>query len=287
MNGIHCVTFLVCLRWQIHSGHDWKIRRGDTGLWAMIVVTILVFAFSVINLGICLGSFLLAMRGNNNLALAGVLTSLSDALITLESMTADSALTYRCWVVYQKRWPIIVLPVVLLLYNFSTIISVSYWNSLKTVETQISLFTLITQWRPVLIVQEGYVFSTIVINLYATSAIIIQIYRNKRRGHRMRADFTFAIRVIAESGLLYTVAGIGVLAGTLISLLPNGSQLPLIVFGAIYYPLPGIAYDLLLIRVALNRVECRESLTDEIQLTTFGVKSSNAVVEGESGVATL
>jgi hypothetical protein len=141
-----------------------------------------------------------------------------------------------------------VLPVILLLYNFSTIISVSYWNSLKAVETQISLFTLITQWRRVLIVREGYVFSTIVINLYATckldvypirvlnhasAAIIIQIYKNSRPGHRMRASFSFAIRVIAESCLLYAVAGIAVLAGTLISLLPNGSQLPLIVFGAI------------------------------------------------------
>ncbi len=49
----------------------------------------------------------------------------------------------------------------------------------------------------------------------------------------MRQSLFFAIRVVAESGLLYTTAGIAVLAGTLISLLPNGSQLPLIIFGAI------------------------------------------------------
>ncbi|SRR6266550_6448598 len=107
MNGIHLVTFLVCLRWQIYSDEDWKIRRG-TGLLPLIIATILVFAFSIINFGICLGSFLLAMRGNNNLTLASVLTvrirrfksivvhnqlqSLSDALIVLESMIADCAL---------------------------------------------------------------------------------------------------------------------------------------------------------------------------------------------------
>lgn len=73
MNGIHIVTFLVCLRWQIYSDIDRTIRRGAS-LWSMIIVTILVFAFSVVNLGICLGSFLLAMRGNNNLMLAGLLT---------------------------------------------------------------------------------------------------------------------------------------------------------------------------------------------------------------------
>ncbi|SRR6266550_2035078 len=71
MNGIHLVTFLLCLRWQIYSDVDWKIRKDIS--WSMIIVTILVFALSVTNLGICLGSFLLAMHGNNDLVLTGVL----------------------------------------------------------------------------------------------------------------------------------------------------------------------------------------------------------------------
>jgi hypothetical protein len=73
MNGIHLVTCLLCLRWQIYSDVDWKIRNTIKCQF-MVVVTILVFALSVANLGICLGSFLLAMQGNNNLVLTGVLT---------------------------------------------------------------------------------------------------------------------------------------------------------------------------------------------------------------------
>jgi hypothetical protein len=39
----------------------------------MIVITILIFALSVTNLGICLGSFLFAMHGNSDLVLTGIL----------------------------------------------------------------------------------------------------------------------------------------------------------------------------------------------------------------------
>lgn len=156
--------------------------------------------------------------------------------------------TYRCWIVYKKRWSIIVLPVILILYNFSVIITVSYWNSLKAAQTRTSLFTLITQWKRVLVVQEGYLFATIVVNLYTTcklddvysigmlnyisAAIIIQIFR-KKIPHRRNPTLSFTIRVIAESGLLYTITGIAVLVATFVSLSPNGSQLPLIIFGAI------------------------------------------------------
>ena len=71
MNGIHLITSLLCLRWQIYSDVGWKIRKGIS--CSMIIVTILMFALSVTNLGICLGSFLLAMQGNNDLVLTGVL----------------------------------------------------------------------------------------------------------------------------------------------------------------------------------------------------------------------
>jgi hypothetical protein len=205
-----------------------------------------------------------------------------------------------------------VLPSVLLLYNFSTIISVSYWNSIKVVETQTSPYTLITQWKIVMGIQEGYLIATIVLNSYTTceldvqypvrvlnytsAAIIIHIFRNRMPGRRTRSTLLFAIRVVAESGLLYTVTGIAVLVAVIISLSPNGPQLPLIMLVAIvrrtsignthhhdlfiassFFPLPGITYDILWIRVALNRVECRSIPVDEYQLTTVGDKRLNAV----------
>jgi len=274
MNGIHFVTFLLCLRWQIYSDVDWKIRKGIS--WSMIVITILIFALSVTNLGICLGSFLFAMHGNSDLVLTGILAAFQDAVITLGSIIADGVLTYRCWVVYNKWWPITVLPSVLLLYNFSTLISVSYWNSIKVVEAQTSPYTLITQWKLEMEIQEGYLIATIILNSYTTSAIIIHIFRNSMPSRRTRSALLFAIRVVAESGLLYTVTGIAVLVAVIISLSPDGPQLPLIMLVAIFFPLPGITYDLLWIRVALNRVEGRSIPVDEYQLTTIGDKRLNA-----------
>ena len=73
MNGIHLVTFILCLRWQIYTDVGQRTREGIKRR-SMILATIFVFAFSVTNLGICLGSFLLGMQGNNDLVLTGVLT---------------------------------------------------------------------------------------------------------------------------------------------------------------------------------------------------------------------
>lgn len=49
----------------------------------------------------------------------------------------------------------------------------------------------------------------------------------------MRSAVFFAIRVVAESGLLYTVTGLATLAAVFISLSFNGTQLPLVILCAI------------------------------------------------------
>lgn len=44
---------------------------------------------------------------------------------------------YRCWVVYNRWWPIAVFPVLLWLYNFSSIIVVVYITASGGAEIQV------------------------------------------------------------------------------------------------------------------------------------------------------
>ncbi|KAF8342373.1 hypothetical protein F5887DRAFT_1076172 [Amanita rubescens] len=90
----------------------------------------------------------------------------------------------------------------------------------------------------------SYFTATITINIYATSAITLRIWRNslsRRFAH-------FAIRVIAESGLLYTITSIV----NVCTLFPS-PNIGFTTASGISFPVAGIAFNLILIRVAQNR----------------------------------
>jgi hypothetical protein len=104
------------------------------------------------------------------------------------------------------------------------------------------------------------------------AAIILQIWRITCLP-QARRRLRFTIRVIAESGLLYTLTSIATFCA---ELLPN--QAPFVITSAIVctnglivriashghtqnFPVSGIAYNLILIRVAQNRANVNEDQT--------------------------
>ena len=122
---------------------------------------------------------------------------------------------FRCWAVYNKSWRIIVLPFLLLLYNVSTVIMMTYWNVTAPGAVSTSFGHRLQG------IQGSYFASTILINIYSTcvwdnfafhililskfeAAIIVKIWRNTLSRHLCR----FTIRVVAESGLLYAISSI-------------------------------------------------------------------------------
>ncbi|KAF8346858.1 hypothetical protein F5887DRAFT_64907 [Amanita rubescens] len=194
LSGVYFATFLLCLRWQIYSDDALAMRKNIK--WCMVAVTIVIFAFSMVDLGISLRIRLLLLNGNE----APSEDVVSSIIEPLTMIITDGVLIYRCWVAHEKWWSIVGPPLLLLSYNFTSVIMITYWKCTGPTKMQ----------APIVHMYESFLGSTILIHIYATSAIIVQICRKSSMA-RLRFGGTFAIRVIAESGLLYTLTSIAVL----------------------------------------------------------------------------
>ncbi|KAF8343566.1 hypothetical protein F5887DRAFT_290170 [Amanita rubescens] len=231
LTGVHFTTFLLCLRWQTYSDDGWSIRKNIQ--WPMLIITFLTMAFDLIDLGGTVQTVLVGLKGDNYLP-TSLIALTYTAKVSLVIAT-DGVMIYRCWVVYGKSWYIIAFPAVLLLFNFLAMVINIYWNLAVGAEVQVIPLTQVTFNQRINHMEEAALFATIFTNIYATSAIIIKIFRNVMPGRRMRSTFIFTIRVITESGLVYTITSILLLIS--------------------FDPIAGIAYNLILIRVAQNRAE--------------------------------
>ena len=75
---------------------------------------------------------------------------------------------YRCWIVYGKSWRVTAILVVLLLYNIASVVAITYWGYLELM-SRTSVFH-----AQIVYVHEGFLISTIVINIYATCEFGLQ-----------------------------------------------------------------------------------------------------------------
>ena len=73
---------------------------------------------------------------------------------------------------------------------------------------------------------------------FASAAIIMKLYR-----HRMQPAFAFIIRIITESGLIYTLATTVLVCALFIRDAPNGSEYPMIIICAIVRCTPNRHFD--------------------------------------------
>ncbi|KAF8325110.1 hypothetical protein F5887DRAFT_259817 [Amanita rubescens] len=247
LTGVYFTSFLLCLRWLIFSDDGGTLRKPIHR--PFLIITVILFTFSVTDLGFSLQATLLfsqvasILDSRVGIAYAGVINWVIEMLT---SIIIDGVLIFRCWSVYNRSWRIAILPLVLLLYNMSGLLMTTYWNI-----TFQALGGDVAPFNSNVIKASTYVATTI-INIYATSAIIFLICRN---GFSRR--FGPTIHVIAESGLLYTLTSIATFC---IMFIPSNG-FPIVT--AINFPIAGIAFNLILIRVAQNRA------SPEPQLPTF------------------
>ncbi|PFH47840.1 hypothetical protein AMATHDRAFT_6372 [Amanita thiersii Skay4041] len=128
----------------------------------------------------------------------------------------------------------------------------------------------------------SYLF-TISLNIYTTAAILYRIWHIAKYSlaPSSRRTLHFAMHVIVESVLLYTVSSIVAMIMWLLSLrFPTSSvQLAVAIFSVINYCMIGIAFNLLLIRVAQQRANPLDmsmlaSTVPHAETTIFGKSSS-------------
>ncbi|KAF8347698.1 hypothetical protein F5887DRAFT_662752 [Amanita rubescens] len=264
LTGAYFATFLLCLRWQIYPNPDYILKTGKSFQRFMLFITIIIFVFAMTDLAISLEASLLALRGADNLEFAGIIAFAVEAFTAI---IVDGVLVYHCWIIYQKAWSIAAVPLLFLVYNLASVITLTSWAS-----TSIPDVLTVRYMR----VQESFEACTVFINIYATSAIIIQIWREGEHTRRIRSIFT--IRAVAESGVLYTLTSIPALSAIFIRDFHNGSSYPLMMTTAISSPFAGIAYNLLVTRAAKSSV----SPSTAQHASKLHFREPNATVESKT-----
>ncbi|KIL59190.1 hypothetical protein M378DRAFT_131686 [Amanita muscaria Koide BX008] len=235
--GVYFTVFLHCLRWLFFVDEGWKLR--PTVNRTMLTITLLVFAFTTVNIWIWHQLALSAIRGqaipDYRLLLA------SNGLERATTLMIDAMLVYRCWIVYYTSWRAIFFPLILLLSNVAIfIISFAYATTTGDLNMRLA---------------EAFYSCNIAINLYATSAIIYQILRVTKRSSRS-SDFYEICRILAECGLPYMCTSVFALTVTIIAtetyLFPTACAL---VRAYSSSTVNGIAFNCILIRVGRYRAD--------------------------------
>ncbi|KAJ7860615.1 hypothetical protein B0H14DRAFT_3863722 [Mycena olivaceomarginata] len=171
-----------------------------------------------------------------------------SAAMCIQTTIADIMLVYRCWIVYSRSWLAISLPGLLVLGNTAVTGVVLY------IEITLNQHALLSvkQIKPF---GAAFWALTVVINVITTGLIVARIwrinqrtqdliYRPERRGSPPLTALQHVMRIVVESGLLYT----GNSLITFISLVTN--SVALYVTTDIEIQIIGIAFNLIIIRAA-------------------------------------
>ncbi|KAF8347388.1 hypothetical protein F5887DRAFT_1281090 [Amanita rubescens] len=234
VTGAYFVSFLLCLRWLVFSDDGESLRKRIS--WPFLIITIILFAISMTGFAISLQVGQPWVSEGCTVDYPPVIV---DALIeTSTPMITDGVLI----VAHHHTSP----PSI----GIQLIKSSRNGSGLAHLRRRLN-WPWLQYGRVVLCLYNRHKH---ICNIKIEAAIILKIWRNSLS----RRFSLFAIRVIAESGLLYTLTSIAVLFAMLF-----GTKLMFAVTNAISFPASLIAYNLILIRVGINRAN------PELELPTF------------------
>jgi len=163
------------------------------------------------------------------------------ALYALQMILADGFFVWRCYIVWNKRWYIIVLPVMMVL-GTTTAAVVVCWEFSRTKPGNVVFESLLSPWI-------SFAWSmSLATTLTCTGLIAFRIWRSQRllRETRLHSTLLPVMVMIIESGALYAAALISIIAAYAAG---SNSQYIIVDF---LTSLIGIVFTLIIIRVALG-----------------------------------
>ncbi|KAF9556530.1 hypothetical protein CPC08DRAFT_711128 [Agrocybe pediades] len=197
--------------------------------------------------------------------------------VATQNILADIFLIYRCWVVYDRSWAIIIVPA--LVWVASTVLSI-YILIIRT-RGALEIVGVPSKSLPAFLASQFA--TTIAVNIYATAFIVYRIYITDKQSRRVTLDLECregmsrttspgqpdrthlqrVMRILIESGLFYTL----ITVADFICVIKN-STLALIV-SAINIVVIGITFNSIVIRVAAERARLRREAVGGSQMTTL------------------
>ncbi|KXN81839.1 hypothetical protein AN958_03608 [Leucoagaricus sp. SymC.cos] len=280
--GIFLVTCAGSVRVLLITGRkrEERWRRPSEIHWMMAIVVLLLFIVTTLDIAMCFSRNLRAfVRSDNPLA---VLTSPTDwtnlgqpVNEAVGAWAADFILIYRCWIVYSRRWPVIIPST--LLY-------------LAVVAICLRVFAMMGAARGIPTLANANAFTTSLLafcstvavqNVLTTGLLIWRIWLVERS---QAGGFEFGDRprylhristVLAESGAAYTVV-------VLITLILTAAQSPVVyVMSDLMTPTAGISFNMILVRCSPER-DRQFTTFNQNEISTLRAARQNATSESAS-----
>ncbi|KAJ6587506.1 hypothetical protein DFH09DRAFT_1427559 [Mycena vulgaris] len=252
--GIYLVTCVSCIRPLCLNQRGWR-RASEINL-GMVIVACLFFSIATIDVVL---QFYWTLRTfattEGPVAAAVKFSDISNPINVIKTVTvrlqislADGMLVYHCWIIYNRSWMVIIVPLVLWLAGIAITGVLIYMDITLKLHALLS----VVQRKPF---SAAFWGMTITINLLTTALIVAQIYRIDRSAKEFRymsesqrrrppSKLQHAIRVIVESGLMYAVTAI-LTFGTYVT-----NNVAVYVTTDLRVQVIGIAFNLIIIRAA-------------------------------------
>ncbi|OCH94041.1 hypothetical protein OBBRIDRAFT_217729 [Obba rivulosa] len=239
--GIHLVTFAMALWAQLVKNPG----RGRKINWLLVSVTLVLGTIGMLDATLGTVLNIEAWSGGG----LDVFTNdswINDVRVVdqiIPPVVGDAMLTYRCWIVYERNWKSIVVPV--FLWIAGSVLSVVIIVKSVTIKSASGVND------PSLTVFYGVALAlTVALNVITTSLIVIRIWRTSRNVRRYIREgherLIYVIRIIVESGLMYTLAAMATLFTAV-----TQSNADYIV-GDCLVQITGIAFNLIIVRFDQN-----------------------------------
>jgi len=239
--GLYLPTLFFCLQCLI-----WDAKKPQNSVhWLTLLSALMLWACSTLNLiGGVARSVQTITHCDNEYGAVIDWTNIIKLVTTLVAiMVGDSILVYRCWIVWRRNYSVILLPFLLLLANTSCA-GVIIWI-LVAVESPFSETLVDQKIRPFFLAHSAI---AIPLNVITTSLLLFPIWMVHRETtkqfsiQRKRTILTSTMRIVAESGILYTASALISFCTYVID--SNAFYIAV----ALQIQLMGIAFNLIIIR---------------------------------------
>ncbi|KIL56449.1 hypothetical protein M378DRAFT_522829 [Amanita muscaria Koide BX008] len=258
--GIYIATIIQCFRWLIFTDDGWK-PRGKVNSLSSAFATIFFFLTYTTNLIASLQVMIQDLGRDEMRDMYGTVMVM-DISEVLAIVSIDCVLIYRCWIVYEKSWRVICVPVIFWLASLACSALFSYYGEQMLYAGQVrrkALGGAIT----------GLYVCNIATTIYTTAAIIYRIRYTTTTSGGNSKRLNYIMRILAESGILYTSMTVFCLVGSVLTTASNYTWVEKLVYDisdAMNFSMAGISFNLILIRVYQSRVELQDSMADSRNL---------------------
>lgn len=277
--GLYSASFIHCVRWLLFEDEGWRVRKKVS--WFLVITTLLIFFLSM---GLLCAGWMKRFGASGHLRPVIWSLDILDCIGIQCSILIiiDGVLIHRCWAVSSKNWFIISFPLVLWCFCLTCAILSLYCNliflffSLSGLHGQnLALQKCIMPSNS--IYPLAFYTCNIVINIYTTTVLVYKIWRAVKNSVGMNRLYKLC-RILTESGILYTLSSIVYLISWIRNYSVDSKQAieynTLSTESFLLQPfagqiamdigmfIPGIAFNLIIIRVGKQRAKEEDTWVD-------------------------